>query len=99
MPYRLSTAVEERVGNRDKFGDDYRALLARLIAERRQRGLTQWDIARAMETDQSQVSKLERRERRLDIIDFVRYCRALGVTPGVWLDEAMSRSADRDSRD
>ncbi|CAO3424440.1 XRE family transcriptional regulator (plasmid) [Azospirillum argentinense] len=90
MPYRLSTAVEERVGNRDKFGDDYKALLARLVAERRRRGLTQWDIARAMGEDQSQVSKLERRERRLDIIDFVRYCRALDVAPGEWLDTTLA---------
>ncbi|WP_448192327.1 helix-turn-helix domain-containing protein [Azospirillum sp. sgz301742] len=77
------------MGNRDKFGEDYQALLALLVAERRRRGLTQWDLARAMGTDQSQVSKLERRERRLDIIDFVRYCRAMGLEPGEWLDGAL----------
>lgn len=89
MPYPLSTALGERVGNRDKFGEDYQALLALLVAERRRRGLTQWDLARAMGTDQSQVSKLERRERRLDIIDFVRYCCAMGLEPGEWLDGAL----------
>ena len=90
MPYPLSTALEDRVGNRDKFAEDYQALLALLVAERRRRRLTQWDLARAMGTDQSQVSKLERRERRLDIIDFVRYCRAIGILPGAWLDQALS---------
>ena len=77
------------MGNRDKFGEDYQALLALLVAERRRRGLTQWDLARAVGTDQSQVSKLERRERRLDIIDFVRYCRAMGIEPGTRLDDAL----------
>lgn len=90
MPYRLSTALEERVGNRDKFGDDYQALLCQLVAERKRRGMTQWDLARSMGTDQSQVSKLERRERRLDVIDFVRYCRAMDIAPGVWLDQALA---------
>jgi transcriptional regulator with XRE-family HTH domain len=44
--------------------------------------LTQWDVARALGTDQSQVSKIERGERRLDIIDYLRICRALKVDPG-----------------
>ncbi|WP_209882822.1 helix-turn-helix domain-containing protein [Azospirillum soli] len=77
------------MGNRDKFGDEYQALLRELVAERKRRGITQWDLARSMGTDQSQVSKLERRERRLDLIDFVRYCRAMDVIPGAWLDQAL----------
>lgn len=77
------------MGNRDKFGEDYQAMLARLIAERCRHGLTQQDIARAMGTDQLQVSKLEQRERRLDLIDFIRYCKAIDVQPGAWLDQAL----------
>jgi len=38
-------------------------------------------MARALGTDQSQVSKLERSERRLDIVDYLRICRAIGLDP------------------
>lgn len=71
--------------NRDRFEAEYRQIITALVSERQKRGLTQWDVARAMGIDQSQLSKLERSERRLDIIDYVRYCRALGMEPGVIL--------------
>jgi transcriptional regulator with XRE-family HTH domain len=45
-------------------------------------GLTQVDIAKTIKTDQSRVSKLERGERRLDVVDYVRLCRAIRVDPG-----------------
>ncbi|MBX9634258.1 MAG: helix-turn-helix transcriptional regulator [Magnetospirillum sp.] len=43
--------------------------------------MTQIDVAQAMGTDQSQISKFERGERRLDILDYVRYCEAIGLDP------------------
>jgi transcriptional regulator with XRE-family HTH domain len=70
------------VGSRDKFDEAYRAVVDALIKARKARGLTQTEVAVAMHTDQSQVSKLERSERRIDIIDFIRYCRAVGIDPG-----------------
>jgi hypothetical protein len=73
------------VANRDKFADDYKALIARLVQHRRDAGVTQAAVAVALGTDQSQVSKLERGERRLDIIDYVRYCRAIGIDPRMLL--------------
>jgi transcriptional regulator with XRE-family HTH domain len=57
--------------------------MATLVKLRKQAGKTQTDIARVMRTDQSQVSKLERGERRLDVVDYLRICRAIGVEPGV----------------
>ncbi len=70
------------MGSRDKFDEAYRAVVDALIKARKARGLTQTEVAVAMHTDQSQVSKLERSERRIDIIDFIRYCRAVGIDPG-----------------
>jgi len=67
------------VGQRDKFDPLYQALIDALVKERKARGLTQTDVADRMGTDQSQISKFERYERRLDIVDFVRYCRAIEV--------------------
>jgi len=73
------------VANRDKFTDGYKDLIARLVQLRRDAGVTQAAVAEALGTDQSQVSKLERGERRLDVIDYVRYCRAIGTNPGTLL--------------
>lgn len=67
------------MGQRDKFDPLYQALIDALVKERKARGLTQTDVADRMGTDQSQISKFERYERRLDIVDFVRYCRAIEV--------------------
>jgi hypothetical protein len=36
----------------------------------------------AMTDLESQISKLERGERRLDIVDYLRICRAIGRDPG-----------------
>ena len=70
------------MASRDKFDREYRAIIAMLQRQRRAAGLTQWDLARALGTDQSQISKLERSERRLDIVDYLRICRAIGLDPG-----------------
>ena len=70
------------MANRDKFDREYRAIIEMLQRHRIAAGVTQWDLARALGTDQSQISKLERSERRLDIIDYVRICRAIGLDPG-----------------
>jgi transcriptional regulator with XRE-family HTH domain len=56
-----------------------------LIQRRRDANVTQWEVARRLGTDQSQISKIERGERRLDIVDYARYCRAIGLDPGLLL--------------
>ena len=70
------------MATRDKYDEAYRTIVDGLIAARKARGMTQADVAKAMGTDQSQISKFERSERRLDILDYVRYCRAIGVSVG-----------------
>lgn len=76
------------MGIRDKYDPAYRAIVDGLIAARKARGLTQWDVAERMGTEQSQISKFERGERRLDILDYLRYCRAIEVDPGLLLQTA-----------
>lgn len=68
-----------RLDTRDRAN---RALVAELVRRRKKAALTQWDIAKALHVDQSRISKFERLERRLDILDFVRFCRAVGADPG-----------------
>jgi DNA-binding XRE family transcriptional regulator len=84
LPYALSTAFRRGgpVARRDTYGPVYRAIIEKLVSARRAAGMTQTDLGQALGTDQSQISKIERAERRLDIVDYVRICRALGIDPG-----------------
>ncbi|MEO5614290.1 MAG: helix-turn-helix transcriptional regulator [Cypionkella sp.] len=43
--------------------------------------MTQQEIAERLQRPQSYVAKVEGCERRLDVIEFVRICRAIGVEP------------------
>lgn len=70
------------MARRDTFGREYRAIIDRLVEHRRAVGMTQAELAQAVGTDQSQISKIERIHRRLDIIDYIRICRAIGLDPG-----------------
>ena len=58
---------------------NYQLLLDLLRQTREQADLTQADIAAQLNTTQSFVSKCERGERRLDIIELRTWCQALGT--------------------
>jgi transcriptional regulator with XRE-family HTH domain len=56
--------------------------LQRLLVEARKKvGLTQVELSSRLKRPQSFVSKYERGERRLDVIEFGEVARALGVDP------------------
>ncbi len=63
------------------FTDEYRAFCAVLMAIRRNAGLTQQQVADRLKKPQSFVAKCERGERRLDVVEFLAYARALGTDP------------------
>ncbi|MDP1652214.1 MAG: helix-turn-helix transcriptional regulator [Rhodocyclaceae bacterium] len=56
----------------------FRALLA---AERERVGLTQVEVAGRLRKPQSYVSKYERGERRLDVVEYLDIARVLGIDP------------------
>lgn len=58
---------------------EYRVLVRLLRELRVEKGVTQVELAARLKIDQSLVSKVERRERRLDIAELRRVCVALGV--------------------
>lgn len=60
--------------------DHYHALTALLRELRESAKITQEELAEALGEDQSFVSKVERRERRLDIEELRRFCNAIGVS-------------------
>lgn len=58
-----------------------------LRRERKSAGLRQTDIAKTTQRSQAYISKFENGDLRLDVIDFVRICNAIGCDPHVILDE------------
>jgi transcriptional regulator with XRE-family HTH domain len=61
--------------------DAYSAFRAILIAVRKDAGVTQVELAERLNRPQQFVSKYERGERRVDLIEFIAVCRALRVDP------------------
>jgi transcriptional regulator with XRE-family HTH domain len=52
-----------------------------LVEARHEAVLTQTDLAKKLGRPQSFVSKFERGERRLDVVEFLEVARALGADP------------------
>jgi transcriptional regulator with XRE-family HTH domain len=61
------------------FSTNYETFLELLRQERKAAGLTQEQIAERLGQDQSFVSKCERGERRLDFVEVLAFCEAIGV--------------------
>lgn len=59
----------------------YRRLLELLIGARKQAGITQQQLAVQLNRPQSFVSKIERGERRIDVVEFLQISRLIGVDP------------------
>lgn len=58
---------------------EYRILLDLLREARQKANVNQEDLAKGMGMTQSMVSKCERGERRLDVIEVRRWCGILGL--------------------
>ncbi len=68
------------------FAAPYIELIARLAGRRRDLGMTQGQLGAAFGEDQSFISRVERCQRRIDVYEFVRLCRIMGVSPSEMLD-------------
>jgi len=60
---------------------DYRRFVRLLTEARRKAGITQVELAKALKRPQSFVSKYERLERRLDVIEFLHIAKSIGIDP------------------
>ncbi len=60
---------------------EYAQLRSILIAARESKNLTQTEVASRLSKPQSFVAKYEGGDRRLDVIEFIRVCEAIGVRP------------------
>jgi transcriptional regulator with XRE-family HTH domain len=61
------------------FNQDYTLFLSLLRRVRKAAGLTQKQVAENLKQTQSFVSKCERGERRIDTIELLAYCKAIGI--------------------
>ena len=57
---------------------EYAAVLKSLLKMRLDAGMTQQQVADALEREQSFVWRIEKGERRLDVVEFFWVCNALG---------------------
>lgn len=73
---------------------EYERFLALLRKTRVQSGLTQEDIASKLNATQSFVSKCERGERRLDLVELAAWCAALNVSLSLFVERFESRSEE-----
>lgn len=71
----------------------YRALLDKMRAARQTAGIAQQELARRLGRPQSYVSKIEMGERRLDVVEFLHFMRAVEGEP-----HALLRDIEREYR-
>jgi transcriptional regulator with XRE-family HTH domain len=70
---------------RTVYTPEYKAFLKKLLAAREAAGLTQQQVAAALKIPQSQVSRAESGERRVDVIELKRYAVLYGKSVGYFL--------------
>ena len=64
------------------YGQRYEGLRHVLKQVRKDAGLTQVQLAEKLGKGQSYVSKLERGEQYMDVLEFVEWCEACSAAPG-----------------
>lgn len=52
-----------------------------LKTQREAKGLSMRELADKMDIPHSFIGKVEQRERKLDVIEYIAYCEALGISP------------------
>jgi transcriptional regulator with XRE-family HTH domain len=63
------------------FTKRYQLFLSLLVEARQSKGLSQRDVAKKLKKIQSYVSKYERGERRLDVVEFLDVAKVLDADP------------------
>jgi transcriptional regulator with XRE-family HTH domain len=66
---------------RSVFTEKYDRFRSLMMGARKSANLTQAELAKRLSRPQSFVSKYERGERRLDVVEFLEVTKALGMDP------------------
>ncbi len=67
------------------YADINTEVVSRLRALRKSKHLSQKELAELLGETQAYVSRVERQERRLDVTEFLLWCKALAVDPSLML--------------
>ncbi|WP_281995189.1 helix-turn-helix domain-containing protein [Ruegeria faecimaris] len=59
----------------------HKALCQAIVDARKRSGLSQEQVAERLHCQQSLVARIESEERRIDVVELIVICRALGVDP------------------
>lgn len=87
---RLSTAVADGDRARRPVDDPvYIRVIETMIATRKAASIRQTELAAKLGQPQSYVSKVESRERRVDVGEYVAWMRALEADPAAMLAEIL----------
>ncbi|WP_417798916.1 helix-turn-helix domain-containing protein [Terasakiella pusilla] len=70
--------------------DRHKALVDLLIEQRKAIGMTQQQFADSIDEHQSYVARLESGQRRVDVIEFLRFCSLLKLNPNEALEKLQS---------
>jgi transcriptional regulator with XRE-family HTH domain len=77
------------------LGKEYERFRELLIEARLGAGMSQSEVASELGQPQSYVSKYERGERRLDVIEFLKVARIIGFNPVEMISELMTEGAEK----
>jgi transcriptional regulator with XRE-family HTH domain len=75
----------------------YATFLEILIEVRTRAGITQKQLGNELPFEQPMISKMERGERRIDIIELKLICETLGITLGDFVRELEKRLNERNN--
>ena len=67
--------------------NEYQLMSRLLRKKRKEKGITQEVLASKLGVKQSDISKIERLERRIDLIETIAICHALEVDPAAFVKE------------
>lgn len=62
------------------YSKEYSLFIEELRKAREEKGLTQTEVAERLGRTQSFVSKVERSERRIDVVEVRAFCSAIGIS-------------------
>lgn len=79
------------------FTDRYNRFRELIVEARKKAGLSQWEVAVKLNRPQSFVSKYERGERRIDIVEFLEVAKAIGVNP-LQIIKALKQVAEKEQK-
>ena len=72
----------------------YKAIISRLVQARKSAGLTQEELARKLGLQQPELSRIEKLDRQIDLIEFLDWIKATGIAEFAVIAKALEAAND-----